>query len=139
MGKNRCFKAILYIIFLLIFLLFFAVCTCASDNVETEVKFEVIDGTNLEIDVTAPGFRPDMLFCGGPSEMFDASVNQDYRCSYGVAVNGGNQYGQFFDYPSNTGSGTAKGWTFSNRVAADRNNYTVEVDNFDADGFSLFH
>lgn len=99
-----------------------------------------------EVDVTDPGFEPDQLFVFGKSGALDDAVSAAVRLSFGVCDNdGASPYPQAcmnLSEPDNSGTSNPHCITRDDRVI---NNLfasnifgDVEIDSFDASGFSSF-
>jgi hypothetical protein len=97
-----------------------------------------------ELDVTAPAFEPDQVIVISRSYAFDDTAQEDCRLSIGLVDNDGSSpypqasYNWFSDYGSTSAVAAI---TRDDRVLQDLTTSTagdIEIDSFDADGFSLF-
>ncbi|HUW55539.1 MAG TPA: hypothetical protein VMZ92_02815 [Planctomycetota bacterium] len=120
----------------------------AGDDVTVRADNYLLGAQDVEVDITAPGFRPKMVFAttrgGGKTHTngTDDGVEAHQRISVGAAVDNGSGYTQR-SWINQNYDGTANSRVrmrySSNRVGGRGDNtYQVELTTPDASGFSSF-
>lgn len=112
----------------------------AGDDVSVRADTFVLGAQDVEVDITAPGFRPKLIF--GTTSGGGLTTESPCRLSIGAAVDNGSGYDQrswvYQDY-DDVGTTRVRGQVYNNRIGGRGDNtYDVEFTTPDANGFSSY-
>lgn len=113
----------------------------AGSDLQAHAGVEALGNVGVATDVTAPGFRPQIVFAACTEGVVGASANG--RFSFGVAVDSGGITQRCIALMDNNGNATSFPSGFLSTVGACAETtsggvaWTGSVSNFDANGFSV--